>query len=724
MLLRSAVLGFEHMSLLDFNAAARQDRPDRAGRDDRERVERVREAASVSARRILTHLFPQGCFSGSEFLIGDVDGKPGESLRVSLKPGKLGVWSDFAANRKGGDLIDLWMAACGCTFPEALQGMEDFLDLAEPGNGSHRGITRRTDGRTVSPTPAEPGNGASIAKTRQKDLGPPTGTWHYKDASGKIIASVTRYDPPEGKKEFIPWDARARKHAAPDPRPLYNQPGILKADLVVLVEGEKCAEALIGVGVCATTAMGGSNAPPEKTDWRPLAGKSVLIWPDNDEPGMRYAQNAAAAIKATGGKATVLHVPEGKSPKWDAADAAAEGFDVKGFLSVTAPAPKPRISLMEWTIRAYEGAAPDREWLVNATFPMASVSILAAMGDAGKGMLGLDLALKVACDHEADLLSPKPMAFGNAVMQKGTAVILSAEDDRAEVHRRLEQLDPSGRRYAAGSRLIAVPLPNAGGPAPIVVPGRNGPEPTPFFRELREQLLAVSDLRLVIFDPLASFIMIDVNKDPAAGSFATGLLAGLASETGAAILIAHHMNKGNTGSRTIHTPEQARDSIRGTSALVDGVRSAYCLWPMDADRAKGICRKLNVEFYRNRVFSGAIVKSNGPADREVKTFVRQGNGLLVAMDDVLRSAKLTKDELLEAVVDDIRRAAVAGRPFTFSGGASLFDRKEELSIELKGFGRDRLQTMTKELLDSGKVVKCVASGSKTPKWLDVPEGPF
>jgi hypothetical protein len=49
--------------------------------------------------------------------------------------------------------------------------------------------------------------------------------------------------------------------------------------------------------------MGGSNAPPEKTDWTPLAGKTVLIWPDNDEPdekgriaGQVYAENARKAI--------------------------------------------------------------------------------------------------------------------------------------------------------------------------------------------------------------------------------------------------------------------------------------------------------------------------------------------------------------------------------------------------------------------------------------------
>jgi putative DNA primase/helicase len=66
---------------------------------------------------------------------------------------------------------------------------------------------------------------------------------------GKLIAVVYRYDPPGRKKEFRPWDAKRRKMAPPDPRPLYNQPGHGCGAHVVLVEGEKCAQALIDIGI-------------------------------------------------------------------------------------------------------------------------------------------------------------------------------------------------------------------------------------------------------------------------------------------------------------------------------------------------------------------------------------------------------------------------------------------------------------------------------------------
>ena len=60
-------------------------------------------------------------------------------------------------------------------------------------------------------------------------------------------------------------------HVARPTRPLYNLPAIAKAREVVLVEGEKCAAALVACGIAATTAMNGAKAPVDKdrlaSDW-------------------------------------------------------------------------------------------------------------------------------------------------------------------------------------------------------------------------------------------------------------------------------------------------------------------------------------------------------------------------------------------------------------------------------------------------------------------------
>ena len=79
----------------------------------------------------------------------------------------------------------------------------------------------------------------------------------------------------------------------------YKLPELLDAKtagrIIYLAEGEKAVDALMSLGVAATTSHSGAgNWPPENTEY--FAGANVCIIPDNDLTGWRYAQRAAAAI--------------------------------------------------------------------------------------------------------------------------------------------------------------------------------------------------------------------------------------------------------------------------------------------------------------------------------------------------------------------------------------------------------------------------------------------
>lgn len=294
--------------MLDFNNDNIQTPPEPSPTRDTLHAELIARVETV-----LQTLFPAGKTRRGKFLIGDVLGSPGDSLEVVLDGEKAGLWTDRATG-EGGDIFDLIAACLGVSVLADFQRvMEQAADLI--------GRCRTT----------------SIRRTRKAppvdELGPATAKWDYFDTEGRLIAVVYRYDPPGRKKEFRPWDARRRRMAPPEPRPLYHQPGLVLSDRVILVEGEKCAQALIDLGLVATTAMQGANAPVDKTDWTPLSGKAVLIWPDRDKPGWAYAMAAAQAALAAGAIACdVLLPPEDKPEGWDAADAVAEGFDVSDFL--------------------------------------------------------------------------------------------------------------------------------------------------------------------------------------------------------------------------------------------------------------------------------------------------------------------------------------------------------------------------------------------------------
>lgn len=695
----------------DFNDAEPQNPDAVYVRDFSETTEEIKARMVFNIRGVLSYLLPGGVYRAGKFVAGDVRGNRGDSLSVELTGPKAGMWHDFATG-EGGDIIALWAAVSGhdtrSDFPAIMEDIRGWLD----------GYTR-TYHDTRPTKPKSP---------PLDELGPVTAKWDYRDAEGNLIANVYRYDPPGGK-QFRPWDVINRKTQAPDPRPLYNQPGIMAAHDIVLVEGEKSAQALIDAGISATTAMNGAKAPIEKTDWSPLKGKRVLVWPDKDGPGWQYAMAASQAILAVGAiSVSVLLPPDDKPDKWDAADAVEDGLDVAAFIASaekqSISPEKKSLDLTDWHATRYSGDAPEQKFLVEGAFPMGVVAILAAMGDTGKGMLSLDLALSVATGEPPNVsVNPGPVAFGGPVREFGTAVIFTAEDDQGEVHRRLQRLDPKEVRLKHPERLIVVPLPNAGGPIPLVVNGKDGPEVTPQFKKLREQILVIRDLKLVVFDPLASFIHADVTSDPAAGSFATGLLASLATETGAAIIVAHHMRKPQ-GNRPIASVEQARDAVRGTSAIVDGVRMVYALWPSPDEHQASVFKTMDEPFIRNAVYQGAVVKANGPADRTIRTFLRAPTGLLMDVTASLKARRRPEQDLMDTLVSAIARAAESGHPYTHTGGTGLYQQRHRLPMEFREMGRKRIQDMAQELLNDGVLVKGMAAGSKEDKWMDIPCGPF
>lgn len=534
---------------LDFNDA---DQPSSLPRYDRDEI---RAQLQNNIEQVVAYLFPQGKRRGAQYLVGNIDGDPGESLVIELAGQKCGVWYDFATGDKG-DVIALWAAArqfnLTYDFSELLADMAAWLCLPPSCN--------------VELT-------AENAKTASYDtLGRATDHWDYLDSQGQLLVRMYRYDSAKGKL-FRPWDVQAGKYQMPHPRPLFNLPDIIQYSAIVLVEGEKCAQALMSQGIPATTAMGGALTAIEKTDWSPLAGKLVAVWPDNDEAGTKYAQAVIAKLQSIDAEVRLVSIPGDKPKKWDAADAVDEAFDVIDLLKRSVPIncesanldTQPRkiqFDIQQWhAAERFTGEPKSRRWLVEGIFPMAQAALVAAGGGVGKSFLLLSLAREVAAYDGSWAFAPN--LFGGALRQQGVAIYVTAEDDAIEVHNRLNTLG------AIPKNLYVIPLPDAGGAVPLFAPdpATRGPAATAAWQELERQLKAMPDLRLVVLDPLQPLCALDLNV-PENAQFVCSKLAALAATTGASVIVSHHFAK-----REASTPEQARDAIRGTGGLVDGVRS-------------------------------------------------------------------------------------------------------------------------------------------------------
>jgi hypothetical protein len=166
----------------------------------------------------------------------------------------------------------------------------------------------------------------------------------YLNAKGFRLESIHPYTRPNGAPWFwvVRWkcDGTGQKVPLPMHRtesgqfvgkrpnfpegaPLYRLHKLRQylSDLVYLVEGEKCADCLERLGFIASTWPNGSQALA-KADFRPLAGRRVVLWPDHDEPGRDAMREALRILHGLGALALTLDVeamdlpPKGDCVDW------------------------------------------------------------------------------------------------------------------------------------------------------------------------------------------------------------------------------------------------------------------------------------------------------------------------------------------------------------------------------------------------------------------------
>lgn len=184
--------------------------------------------------------------------------------------------------------------------------------------------------------------------------GAPKMMWAYRDAEGRLLGYDARFEFLEdGKpcKEVMPVTycqvgptASWRSKAMPAPRSIYGLDRLAARPNapVVVAEGCKSADAaatLLPDHVAVSWSGGGKAV--NLTNWKSLAGRDVLIWPDRDrqsevdgkekpyedQPGTITAQAIVDRIKGVAKSVRILDLEtwdcEGG---WDAADAVAEGW--------------------------------------------------------------------------------------------------------------------------------------------------------------------------------------------------------------------------------------------------------------------------------------------------------------------------------------------------------------------------------------------------------------
>ncbi len=473
-----------------------------------------------------------------------------------------------SAGDEGGVLL---YCHAGCSTSEVVEAlglkMSDLMpdDDRQPVATKSHGTSKVHRSRTF-PT-------AELALTALDQLGKRTGVWVYRDANGDVVGVVGRWDTDVGKTiRPVSRNGKGWKIAfLGSPWPLYRLPKLADYQgLVYVVEGEKAADAGVTIGLNTTTSVGGSRAA-SKTDWSPLAGRDVVILPDNDDAGEAYASDTIALLHALEPPAHVRivklpHLPDkGDIADWVDMHDAVESEQLRGNVETlveAAPIILPTDGggtqsgegeRKNGVVRCMADVEPRRVlWLWPGRIPRGRLTLIVGRPGEGKSLVTLDLAARVSAGR--DFPDGRPC-------EPGAVLLLSAEDDPHDTLR--PRLDAA---LADVSRVHLLSAVRTDGGERCVTLFDLG--------VIEESLRMISDCRVVIVDPIGSYLgRTDAHRDNEVRAVLAPL-ASLAERFGVAVLVVAHRRKANA--------EHADDTTIGSRAFTGIARA---VWHVSRERA-------------------------------------------------------------------------------------------------------------------------------------------
>jgi Fe2+ or Zn2+ uptake regulation protein len=244
---------------------------------------------------------------------------------AGLKPSGKGNPCPICSRTKDGDCrigAELVLCHYGSSHhpPEGLRPG----DTHPGGDGQQWAYTKDTsDGRAATFTPHKPLQPAAVAPLTEPPLPRDRPSWRYS-----ATFYIVRKDHAKGGKSFLPltWVDGTWLWKAPEGnRPmLLSHPLAAKPDATVLiVEGEKTWDAAqkLFPDLIACCWSGGCKAIA-KTNFTPLAGRKVALWPDNDDAGRDAMERLAQVLYGVGAASVkVVANPDDAPQGWDLADA-------------------------------------------------------------------------------------------------------------------------------------------------------------------------------------------------------------------------------------------------------------------------------------------------------------------------------------------------------------------------------------------------------------------
>jgi putative DNA primase/helicase len=368
--------------------------------------------------------------------------------------------------------------------------------------------------------------------------------YRYVDEAGAHLFDVVRYDP----KKFLQRSASGEWKMDGVRRVPYRLPqlraGVDAGRHVLVVEGEKDADALVGAGFVATCNPGGAGKWRAEYDEH-FRDAHVAILPDNDAPGRAHARDVATHLFGVAADVRIVELP-GVPVKGDVSDWLGAGGTAEQLKAIVRATPVltsapvatatggtndgASVARVEIVSIADVKARPVR-WIWRDYLPLGKLVVFDGLPGQGKSTLALDIAARGS--RGAGMPDGSP-GLGTSW---GT-LILSYEDDAADTIR--PRLEAAGADLTRIGHIVGV----AYNGDPELLP----PSLPKDVEAIDAELVARPDVRLLIIDPLMAALSADVDshrdqdvRRPLAR------LARMAAERNVCVIIVRHVRKGHGG---------------------------------------------------------------------------------------------------------------------------------------------------------------------------------
>ena len=187
----------------------------------------------------------------------------------------------------------------------------------------------------IATPPGQPKRGKRQSRTTKT-------RYEVRYPEGNLVAVHVREDRPE--KKILWWELPdGTKNLGG--RPLWSLPlygsqhlaGLPEGAPVIICEGEKAADALRSIGVDAVGTVTGADGTPGEEALRPLLHLCPVLWSDADPPGERHMERIAVRLTALGCNSPRRVEWSDAPQRGDAADAVAQGIDVRQLIADARP---------------------------------------------------------------------------------------------------------------------------------------------------------------------------------------------------------------------------------------------------------------------------------------------------------------------------------------------------------------------------------------------------